>query len=161
MLRKRTCILVSMSIPCHICKGKGVSGAGLGARVGAHTERPGPCNRLAPSSRGGDATNLEEVFEGDALVHLVRPLGAAREKTLRPLHANRAGVWGHQGCPLGPWDISHGRTALALHNVPWPAQHWFPEPPRLQGAAFFRSTQAPSTVDGALWGAVCSSPAGS
>lgn len=93
MLRKRTCILVSMSIPCHICKGKGVSGAGPGAQLGA--QAPATARRPPPGEMSRDATNLKEVFEGDALIHLVRPLGAARKKTLRLPQANGAGAWGH------------------------------------------------------------------
>lgn len=121
-LRKRTCILVSMSIPCHICKGKRVSGVG-GIPTTPWHPHPGDTN--------GGATNLKEVFEGDALIDLVWSLWAAREKRLRlPYRAN--GALGDQG--MG--QVSHRCTVLAPHHALWPAPNWFPEAPWLRGAAF-------------------------
>lgn len=143
MLRKRTCILVSMSIPCHICEGKGVSRA----RVPVTNWHP-------PSGEvGRDGTNLEEVFEGDALIHLVWPLCAARENTLRPPCTDGAGTLG-QGVTRGwvPWGcVSQSRAVLVPRCAPWPAPNWFPEPSQLQGAAGLQAVK-PQALRMVLYG---------
>lgn len=118
MLRKRTCILVSMSIPCHICKGKGgEQDWGPNAQVPATTQHP------PPGETSGDATNLKEVFKGDALIHLVWPLCTAREKTLQVPYADGPGASGHWvtrgwvpwGCGTRlPWAHSAGPTPCPM-----------------------------------------------
>lgn len=146
MLRKRTCILVSMSIPCHICKGKGLSAAGgpmprslrppAALLLGTRAEMPPTLrksSKVMPSYTWSGPCAQQERKRGGC------PQGS--QDTVSP----RVG-------PLGLWDTS---PMGAQHCAPRPAQNWFPEPPWLQGAAFFTSTKAPSTEDGALWGAAC------
>lgn len=55
---------------------------GEGAELGQQPNALVPAATRCPPpwDTSGDATNLKEVFEGDALVHLVRPLCAARER---------------------------------------------------------------------------------